>query len=446
MIAHLDGRVCSVAPDGAVIDVGGVGLLVQCTPGTLAGLRPGERARVATSLVVREDALTLFGFAGEDERNTFELLQTASGVGPRLALAMLAVFSPDALRRAIAAEDLTALMTVPGVGRKGAQRIVLELAGRLGSPGELPSGEAGGPASSRRAAPWRDQVRAGLVNLGWQARDADLAIAAVEPELLGASTGSAATGSAKGPRVAVLGTGIMGSAMARNLARAGLDTTVWDRTAAAAAPLAAAGAQVAESAVEAVTGADVVITMLPDGDAVSAVMFERTVDALADGAAWAQMGTIGVPATSEIADRLARLRPGVLFVDAPVSGSKGPAETGELLVLASGPPAAVPVLTPVFEVIGRKTVWLGEAGAGSRMKLAVNAYMSVFIEGVAEALELVDRLGIDPGKLDDVIEGGPLDAPIADAKLHKMERGDLAPEFPLEWALKDVDLDRKSVV
>ena len=129
MIAHLDGTVCSIAPDGAVIDVGGVGLLVQCTPGTLAGLRTGERARVATSLLVREDSLTLFGFAGEDERNTFELLQTASGVGPRLALAMLAVFSPDALRRAVLAEDLAALMTVPGIGRKGAQRIVLELAG-----------------------------------------------------------------------------------------------------------------------------------------------------------------------------------------------------------------------------------------------------------------------------------------------------------------------------
>ena len=120
MIAHLNGTVASVAPDGAVIDVGGVGLLVQCTPGTLAGLRPGERARVATSLVVREDALTLYGFAGDDERNTFELLQTASGVGPRLALAMLAVFTPDALRRAVATEDLTALTTVPGIGRKGA--------------------------------------------------------------------------------------------------------------------------------------------------------------------------------------------------------------------------------------------------------------------------------------------------------------------------------------
>ena len=148
MIAHVDGTVSGVAPDGAVIDVGGVGLLVQCTPGTLARLRTGERARVATSLVVREDALTLYGFASEDERNTFELLQTASGVGPRLALAMLAVFTPDALRRAVATEDLAALTTVPGIGRKGAQRIVLELAGRLGPAGE-PSVPAGHPGNGR---------------------------------------------------------------------------------------------------------------------------------------------------------------------------------------------------------------------------------------------------------------------------------------------------------
>jgi len=185
MIAHLDGTVSTVAPDGAVIDVGGVGLLVQCTPGTLAGLRTGERARVATSLVVREDSLTLYGFAGEDERNTFELLQTASGVGPRLALAMLASLTPEALRRAVAAEDLAALTAVPGIGRKGAQRIVLELAGRLGPPGEIADsaaprlGAAPGPAS------WRDQVRAALVSLGWQGREADQAIAALEPQLDG---------------------------------------------------------------------------------------------------------------------------------------------------------------------------------------------------------------------------------------------------------------------
>ena len=184
MIAHLDGTVAAVAPDGAVIDVGGVGLLVQCTPATLAGLRVGERAKVATSLVVREDALTLFGFASDDERGTFELLQTASGVGPRLALAMLAVFSPDALRRAVAAEDLAALTTVPGIGRKGAQRIVLELAGRLG----LAGGGAAGSRAARgggaaRLAPWREQVQAGLLSLGWQAREADQAITIIEPEL-----------------------------------------------------------------------------------------------------------------------------------------------------------------------------------------------------------------------------------------------------------------------
>src|ERR1700728_3318779 len=134
MIAPPDGTVSGVAQDGAVIDVGGVGLLVQCTPGTLAGLRTGERARVATSLVVREDALTLYGFASDDERDVFELVQTCSGVGPRLALAMLASFSPDGLRQSIASEDVAALTRVPGIGRKGAQRVVLELAGPARPP------------------------------------------------------------------------------------------------------------------------------------------------------------------------------------------------------------------------------------------------------------------------------------------------------------------------
>jgi Holliday junction DNA helicase RuvA len=181
VIAHLDGTVSALAPDGAVIDVGGVGLAVQCTPGTIAGLRLGERAKVATSLTVREDALTLYGFATEDERNVFELLQTASGVGPRLALAMLAVHGPDALRLAVAREDLVALTQVPGIGKKGAQRIVLELKDRLGVAGETAGVAPGRPSGA--ASPWRDQVRAGLMNLGWAARDAEEAIAAVEPEL-----------------------------------------------------------------------------------------------------------------------------------------------------------------------------------------------------------------------------------------------------------------------
>ena len=181
MIAHLNGIVSGVSPDGAVIDVGGVGLRVQCTPNTLATLKPGETARVATALIVREDSLTLFGFASDDERNVFELLQTASGVGPRLALAMVAVHSPDALRRAVAAEDLAALTMVPGIGKKGAQRIVLELKDRLGAPGDI-VGNGAHPAVPRSAPTWRDQVQSGLVNLGWPARDAEQAIALIEAE------------------------------------------------------------------------------------------------------------------------------------------------------------------------------------------------------------------------------------------------------------------------
>jgi 3-hydroxyisobutyrate dehydrogenase len=241
--------------------------------------------------------------------------------------------------------------------------------------------------------------------------------------------------------VAVLGTGIMGSAMARNLAAAGMRTTVWDRSEQATARLASAGALVAASPRDAVRDARVVITMLPTADVVTSVMFDGGVaEAFARGAVWAQMGTIGVAATTEAAARLGRLRPDVLFVDAPVSGSKGPAETGQLIILASGPAEAEAVTRPAFSAIGRKTVWLGGAGQGSRMKLVVNSYLSILIEGVAETLELASDLGIDAGDLAAVIEGGPLDAPLADAKLHKMESGDFAPEFPLEWALKDVDL------
>ncbi|MGD0811483.1 MAG: NAD(P)-dependent oxidoreductase [Acidimicrobiales bacterium] len=243
------------------------------------------------------------------------------------------------------------------------------------------------------------------------------------------------------PHVAVIGSGIMGSAMARNLIAAGLSTTVWDRSKSATDPLANAGASVAASVAEAVRDAAVVITMLPTAEIASAAVLDDGVsDALAPGAVLAQMGTIGVLGTTDLASSLGKLRPDVMFVDAPVSGSKGPAESGQLLILASGPPEARPIVAPAFDAIGRKTVWLGEAGQGTRMKLVINAYMSVLIEGVAEALVLARRLGIDAAQLEECIEGGPLDAPIADAKLHKMEGGDFAPEFPLEWALKDVNL------
>jgi Holliday junction DNA helicase RuvA len=180
MIAFVAGRVASLSSDGAVVEVGGIGLTVQCTPGTLAGLQLGEQAKLPTALIVREDSLTLYGFASEDERVVFELLQTASGVGPRLAQAMLATHPPDALRRAVAAEDLGALMLVSGVGRKGAQRIVLELKDKLGAPtGVAVSGRVRTVSADTR---WRDQLQSALLGLGWSPREADDAVAHVSPE------------------------------------------------------------------------------------------------------------------------------------------------------------------------------------------------------------------------------------------------------------------------
>jgi Holliday junction DNA helicase RuvA len=179
MIAFVSGRVAALAPDAAVVEVGGVGMSVQCTPGTLARLRVGEPAHLPTSLVVREDSLTLYGFADDDERTVFELLQTASGVGPRLAQAMLAVHGPDALRQAVATEDLAALTQVPGIGRKGAQRIVLELKDRLGAVrGTSAAAASIGPSS----AGWADQLHAALLGLGWSGREADEAVSVAVPE------------------------------------------------------------------------------------------------------------------------------------------------------------------------------------------------------------------------------------------------------------------------
>jgi holliday junction DNA helicase RuvA len=183
MIAFVRGRITSVGLDAAVVDVGGVGIEVRAAPGTLADLRVGAAATLPTSLVVREDSLTLYGFADEDERTVFELLQTASGVGPRLAQAMLAVHRPDELRRAVATEDLAALTKVPGIGRKGAQRIVLELRDRLGAPGVVASSNGSSQASASAGAPlWRDQVRGALLGLGWSTREADAALDAVAPD------------------------------------------------------------------------------------------------------------------------------------------------------------------------------------------------------------------------------------------------------------------------
>lgn len=175
MIAFVRGEVAAVTLTSAVLEVGGVGLELMCTPGTLATLRVGREATLPTSMVVREDSLTVFGFLDEDEKQVFELVQTASGVGPKLAQAMLAVLSPDDLRAAVAAEDVKTLTRVPGIGQKGAQRIILELRDRIGAP----VGAGGRTTPTPAGAPWRDQVQQGLVGLGWSAKEADKAIEAV---------------------------------------------------------------------------------------------------------------------------------------------------------------------------------------------------------------------------------------------------------------------------
>lgn len=176
MIAFVTGKVAVIGLTSAVIEVGGVGLALQCAPNTLADLRLGAVATLPSSLVVREDSLTLFGFASEDEKHMFELVQTASGVGPKVAQAMLAVLSPDTIRSAIAAEDTRTLTQVPGIGNKGAQRIILELKDKVGA---VTTGAVLAPVASSA---WQGQVQAGLVGLGWSAKEADKAVQAVVPE------------------------------------------------------------------------------------------------------------------------------------------------------------------------------------------------------------------------------------------------------------------------
>jgi holliday junction DNA helicase RuvA len=182
MIASVSGRVAAVTGESAIVEVGGVGLAVQCTPTTLASLRPGIETRLATSLVVREDSLTLFGFATDDERAVFDILQSVTGVGPRLAQAVLAVHSPTAVRAAVATEDVGALTLVPGIGKKGAQRLVLELKDKLGTTSTAHAAGAIRLPGQSGVGIWRDQLRQALTGLGWTAREVDEALAAVGPE------------------------------------------------------------------------------------------------------------------------------------------------------------------------------------------------------------------------------------------------------------------------
>jgi 3-hydroxyisobutyrate dehydrogenase len=240
--------------------------------------------------------------------------------------------------------------------------------------------------------------------------------------------------------IAMLGTGTMGAPMARNLAQAGFGLRVWNRTLAKAAMLTADGAQCAYTPAEAAAGANVLITMLSDGAAVEHVTAGPTgaLSALPPAAVWIQMSTVGV----EWSDRLGALaaRHGVAFVDAPVSGSTEPAARGELEILASGAETVRPTVEPIFDVLGNRTVWLPRAGDGSRLKLALNNWLAVLVEGMAETLTLVDALGVDPHVLLASIAGRPLASQYALAKGAAMLSGDLAPGFPLRHAAKDAEL------
>jgi 3-hydroxyisobutyrate dehydrogenase len=233
----------------------------------------------------------------------------------------------------------------------------------------------------------------------------------------------------------------MGAGMTQRLLELGFPVDVWNRTPGPAARLAERGATAHIDPAQAVAAANVVLTMLPTADAVTEVMLRRhTVDALRSDAVWAQMGTIGVDTTERLIAEVGSRRPDVAFVDAPVSGSREPARSGRLLILASGPDRAQTALESVFGALGQRTLWLGPAGTGSRLKLVLNTWLAFEIEAVAEVSALADRLGISGSALVDAVSGGPLASATAMTKLARMESGDYSPDFSLEWALKDLDL------
>jgi 3-hydroxyisobutyrate dehydrogenase len=238
--------------------------------------------------------------------------------------------------------------------------------------------------------------------------------------------------------VAVLGAGgTMGLPIAKNASVAGLEVRAWNRTRDKAEPLADAGVTITDSPAEAAAEAPVVVTLLADIDAVLETAADA-LPALADGGVWVQMSTVGIEGIERCA--AAAEEAGVTLVDAPVLGTKAPAEAGELIVLASGPEAAQDACAPLFGAIGKRTVWAGEAGAGTRLKLVTNSWVLTVVEGLAETLALARGLDVDPATFLDVIEGGPLDSQYAQTKGKAMIEGDFEPSFKLALAAKDARL------
>ncbi|MGP3970817.1 NAD(P)-dependent oxidoreductase [Streptomyces sp. 6N223] len=245
-------------------------------------------------------------------------------------------------------------------------------------------------------------------------------------------------GTSRRTRVAVLGTGIMGAAMARSLCRAGLEVRAWNRTRAKAEPLAAEGATIAGTPAEAVADADVVLTMLYDGHA-AAESVRAAAAGLRPGAYWLQCTTAGIDGLTPLA-ALAREH-GLVFVDAPVLGTRQPAEAGRLTVLAAGPASAREPLAPVLDAVGARTIWVGEEpGAATRLKLVCNSWVLAATHATGEALALAEGLGVDPGLFLDAIAGGPLDLGYLRAKAAAIRAGDFTPSFAVDTAEKDARL------
>lgn len=239
-------------------------------------------------------------------------------------------------------------------------------------------------------------------------------------------------------KAAVLGTGIMGAAMARNLLKSGFEVAVWNRSKEKSEPLSGDGAVVAGSPAEAADGAEFLITMLPNAGVTAEVMQDGVLDALVNGAVWVQMGTVGVEGCKSL-QNLA-LQKGIAFIDAPVLGTKAPAEAGELIVLASGPEEVSGKVAPVFEAIGKKTMWVGAVGAGSRLKLVTNAWIVGLLASLGETLALAKELGVEPEQFLSAVGGGPLDLPYAQMKGELMISGEYPASFSLKLARKDAGL------
>jgi 3-hydroxyisobutyrate dehydrogenase len=241
--------------------------------------------------------------------------------------------------------------------------------------------------------------------------------------------------------VAVLGIGSMGHGMATSALRAGIPTIVWNREPGRTRDLADLGAEVAETAADAAARAGIVITMVTDADAVLSIATEQgMLDALAPGSIWAQMSTIGVAGIERVIQLVEAQRTDVTLLDAPVSGSKEPAEQGQLTIFASGPDDARSRVAPLFDALGQRTIWVGPLGAGSRMKLVNNTLLAFTAEGIGASIALAHRLGVETETVIDALDGGPLVSPWESAKLQRIAKGDYSPQFSLALALKDVHL------